>query len=156
MNEVSTFRLYLLRATYLLIVVGLGLHIWPEVLHHTKLSLMDGVVDSVLAAVSILALIGLRYPLQILPLLLFELLWKSIWLLSFAWPLWSAGDIDAGTRETIKACLMGIVIFPISIPWGYVFAHYVRQPGEHWKQLMRSEAARARWARRFVLIFSAK
>ena len=93
----------------------------------------DGVVDSVLAAVSIVALIGLRYPLQMLPLLLFELLWKSIWLLSFAWPLWSTGDIDAGTRETIKACLMGIVIFPISIPWGYVFAHYVRQPSERWK-----------------------
>src|SRR5689334_5183194 len=133
MNEVSTFRLYLLRAVYLLIVVGLGVQVWPEVLQHAKQPLMDGVVDSVLAAVSIMALLGVRYPLQMLPLLLFELAWKSIWLISFALPLWSAHDIDAGTRETIKACLMGIVIFPISIPWGYVFAHYVKQPGERWK-----------------------
>lgn len=133
MNEVSTFRLYLLRATYLLIVVGLGMQVWPEVLQHAKLSLMDGVVDSMLAAISIMALLGIRYPLQMLPLLLFELTWKSIWLIAFALPLWSAQDIDAGTRETIKACLMGIVIFPISIPWGYVFAHYVKQPGTRWK-----------------------
>src|SRR5437867_1945536 len=33
MQEVSTFRLYLLRATYLLIVVGLGVEIWPGILH---------------------------------------------------------------------------------------------------------------------------
>ena len=32
MHDVSTFRLYILRATYLLIVVGLGLTIWPLLL----------------------------------------------------------------------------------------------------------------------------
>ena len=36
MSEVSTFRLYLLRGTYLLIVVGLGLVIWPALLHPVK------------------------------------------------------------------------------------------------------------------------
>jgi len=30
MNEVSMFRLYLLRATYLFIAVGLGFNIWPQ------------------------------------------------------------------------------------------------------------------------------
>src|SRR5258708_39203849 len=128
MNEVSIFRLNLLRAVYLLIVVGLGVQVWPEVLQHAKLSLMDGGVDSVLAAVSLMALLGIPYPLQMLPLLLFELLWKSIWLIAFALPLWATHDIDAGTRETIKACLMGIGIFPSCIPWGYLFAHYVNQP----------------------------
>ena len=34
MSDVSTFRLYLLRATYLLIAVGLGFVIWPNLLHH--------------------------------------------------------------------------------------------------------------------------
>lgn len=33
MNEVTTFRLYLMRAMYLLMVVGLGLSIWPDLLH---------------------------------------------------------------------------------------------------------------------------
>jgi hypothetical protein len=36
MSEVSTFRLYLLRATYLLIFVGLGSEIWPGIIHHAK------------------------------------------------------------------------------------------------------------------------
>ena len=32
MNEVSLFRLHLLRATYLLMIVGLGATIWPLLL----------------------------------------------------------------------------------------------------------------------------
>ena len=32
MNEVSLFRLYVLRAMYLFIVVGLGIYLWPGVL----------------------------------------------------------------------------------------------------------------------------
>ncbi len=45
---------------------------------------MRGVVSSLLAAMSLLVVLGLRYPLQMLPLLLFELVLKSIWLIAFA------------------------------------------------------------------------
>ncbi len=93
---------------------------------------MDSVVSSLLAAVSILAALGIRYPLQMLPVLLFELAWKSVWLMAFALPLWNAGQIDAETWETVYACLMGIVIFPIVIPWHYVLANYVKKPGDRW------------------------
>lgn len=131
MTEVSTFRLYLMRATYLLILVGLGITIWPQVIHHPLT--MHGATSSLLAAVSVLAALGLRYPLQMLPLLLFELIWKSIWLIAVALPLWSAHQLDADTLETVRACLMGIVIFPIVIPWPYVLANYVKKPGDRWK-----------------------
>lgn len=138
MTEVSLFRLYLLRATYLLIVVGLGLTIWPSVLSHpVEMSLMRGVVHSVLGAVSLLALIGLRYPLQMLPLLLFELVWKTIWVVSYGIPLWATNRLDAAPAETMQACLMGLVIFPLVLPWPYVWARYVRQAGDPWKRSAR-------------------
>lgn len=134
MREVSTFRLYLLRATYLLIVVGLGTQIWPGIFNPPKnLEHMRGVVLSVLAAVSLLAVLGIRYPLKILPLLFLELAWKSIWILAIGLPHWSANQLDAGTRETWNACLMGVVLFPPVIPWGYVLTNYVRQPGDGWE-----------------------
>jgi len=133
MTQVSVLRLYALRAAYLLIVVGLGIEIWPGILHHEKpWALMQGVVYCVLAAVSALAVLGLRYPLQMLPLLFFELVWKSIWLLAVALPLWSANQMDAGTSETATACLMG-VIFLVVIPWPYVFANYLLKPGDRWR-----------------------
>jgi hypothetical protein len=133
MQDVSTFRLYLLRATYLLLVVGLGVDLWPKILHPpANLEHMRGVVWSLLTAVSVLAILGLRYPLRMLPLLFFELVWKSIWVLAIGLPLWSAQSMDAATRDTWNACLMGLVIFPLAIPWRYALATYVSQPGDRW------------------------
>lgn len=130
--EVSLVRLYALRATYLLAVVGLGFEIWPALIENAGAeTISPNVTRSMLAAVSILAVIGLRYPLQMLPLMLFEMIWKSIWLLGVALPMHLAGQIDADVAETVKACLMG-VIFPIVIPWPYVWRHYVQNAGDRW------------------------
>ena len=82
MNEVSLFRLYLLRSMYLLIVLGLGLMVLPGSFHHEEpWELMEGVVACMLTAFW-LCQSGLRYPLLMLPLLLWELVWKTIWLIS--------------------------------------------------------------------------
>lgn len=132
-SEVSLFRLYTLRASYLLIAVGLGVFIWPDVIHHTsELAATEGVRTALLAGLGATAALGLRYPLQMLPLLLFELVWKAIYLLAFALPLWSAHQINAAAAEDIKACLMVVIFIPL-IPWRYVFANYVLRHGDRWK-----------------------
>jgi hypothetical protein len=137
MNEVSLFRLYLLRALYLFIVVGSAIVRWPEVIQqviHQEKSweLMDGVVACMLTAFSVLSILGLRYPLQMLPLLLWELVWKSIWLIVVALPLWLSGQMDESTWATASACLL-VVIVPFVIPWRFVFEHYVKKRGDRWR-----------------------
>ena len=132
MTEVSTFRLYLLRAMYLFMAVGLAIFELPALLHPEDLSRLDGVVLSVLGAFALLAVLGIRYPLKMLPLLLFELLWKSIWVLTFGVPLLLSGGLDANTAETLTACLMGVVLVPLVTPWAYVFTHYLRAHGHRW------------------------
>ena len=135
--EVSTFRLFLLRATYLLIVVGvgLGMQIWSGVLHPpSDLEHMRGVVRSMLAAVSLLAMLGIRYPLKMLPLLFFELAWKSTWIIAFGLPLWTSNQLAPGTSETMEACLFGVVLFGLVIPWRYVLATYIKAPGDRWRR----------------------
>lgn len=129
---VSTFRLYLLRANYLVISLFLTTQIWPLLFHHRPWSVMHGVAVCLLAAMAPLVLLGLRYPLKMLPILLFEMTWKTIWVIAIGIPLWRAHQIDADTWETFKACLLGVVIFPISIPWPYVFANYLKPRGDRW------------------------
>ena len=89
-GEVSLVRLYVLRAMYLLLVVGLGAMIVPEIMSHTPTS--RGVIASLLGAVWVLAFLGLRYPLEMLPLLMFELVWKLIWMIGYGLPQWSSGQ----------------------------------------------------------------
>lgn len=133
MNDVSLFRLYLLRALYLLITVGLAFTIWPQIIDHpTPWPLWRGVGCSLLGAVSVLAFVGIRYPLKMLPVLFFELIWKIIWLTAAALPLWSSDQMDAANLETAQNCLMAIII-PLVIPWRYVWMHYVKMPGDRWK-----------------------
>jgi hypothetical protein len=77
MSEVSTFRLYLLRAMYVFTAVGLAIEKLPALLHPANLSPSDGVVLSVLGATALLAVVGIRYPIKMLPLLFFEFVWKA-------------------------------------------------------------------------------
>jgi hypothetical protein len=133
MNPVSLFRLYVLRAMYLLIVVGLGTVLWPGIIHHEKpWELMQGTVVCMLAAFSLLAALGLRYPLQMLPILLWELAWKTLWLAIVALPQWWAGHIDAATSGQAFECALVVLVY-IAVPWRYVLTHYVKKPADRWR-----------------------
>ena len=134
MNEVSLFRIYLMRAYYLLIVTGLIFTQWTAIINHQlSMSHMRGVVACLLGTVAVLSALGIQYPLKMIPVLLFELIWKTIWLLAFALPLWKAGMLDADTRESVFATAMGVVLTPLVLPWRYVWRHYVAEVGERWK-----------------------
>ncbi len=133
MSEVSTLRLYLMRAMYLYIVVGLAIfELGPAILHPENLSRLDAVVLSMLGGFALLVALGIRYPIKMLPLLLFEFVWKSIWLLAFGLPLVLSGQLGPETTETLTGVLMGVVLVPLVMPWGYVLKHYFKVPGDRW------------------------
>lgn len=135
MSEISIFRLYLLRAGYLLIAVGLVIMIFPGIIRPPEdLSHMGAVVRSLLGAVSLLAFLGIRYPLKMLPLLFFELIWKSIWLLAFGLRFWSAGKLNHDMAETLNECIFGVIVVLAITPWDYVFRHYLQAPGDPWRR----------------------
>ena len=130
---ISPLRLNLLRAFYLLMAVGLGLVVWPSIISHPLQPALSGPVSrSLLAAIGALSLLGLRYPIKMVPLLMFEILWKVIFLISFALPLWMADQIDPDSMENILDCLMIVILLPI-IPWRHVISTYITAPGERWK-----------------------
>ena len=130
-REVSLVRLYVLRATYLLFVIGLGGMIVPDVVSHPVIS--RGVIPSLLGAVWVLAFVGLKYPLKMLPLLMFEFAWKSIWMLAYGLPQWHASQLPATFAEDSFNIGLGVILMPLVIPWGYVYRHYVKQSGARWR-----------------------
>ena len=130
-SGVSLFRLYVLRAAYLLLVVGLGLMIVPVIVSHEPTA--RGVIPSLLGGVWLLAFVGLKYPLRMIPLLMFEFAWKTIWLLAFGLPQWFSGARPPTFADDMFNIAFGVILMPIVIPWGYVWRNYVKAPGDRWR-----------------------
>jgi hypothetical protein len=69
-----------------------------------------------------------------LPVLLFELVWKTIWLIAVALPLWQSDQLSEAHVQSVKDCVFGVAVVLIAMPWRYLFAHYVTRPGDRWRR----------------------
>ena len=132
-GELALWQLNLMRVGYLVMVVGLAVTKWPSLLDHDQWGLAEGTKDCLLVALSVLALLGLRHPQRMLPVLLFEVTWKLLWLGLVALPLWSDGRLEGATRTQTGAVLWVVLIIAV-IPWGHVLRQYVMAPGEPWRR----------------------
>ena len=131
-SEVPLWRLYVLRAMYAVLGLAEGFIQFPLFLHHPHWNLNSGLAHSFLAALAALSLVGIFYPLRMLPLLLYELLWKSIWLLGIALPLWLGKQFDPDTRRMFYQSVGVVILIPF-IPWGYMFRRDVNVRGDRWR-----------------------
>jgi hypothetical protein len=131
--QLSTRRLNIMRLGYALMGAGLAIVKWPILVHDAAaLPLFEGVVACLLTAMSLLAFLGLRYPARMLPILLFEVAWKLIWIAAVAVPHLVADYINAATREVLVNCSLVVVVVAV-IPWRHVWKRYVRAPGDAWR-----------------------
>ena len=132
-GELTTRRLNVLRIGYAFMGVGLAVVKWPVLFQNVQsLPVMEGVVACLLTAMSLLAFLGLRYPVRMLPILVFEVIWKVIWIAAVAIPHLVSDDLNAETSDLLFRCSFVVVILAV-IPWRYVWNNYVRMPGDAWR-----------------------
>jgi hypothetical protein len=129
-HEVSLLRLYIIRAAAVLGIWGL----LPTVETLVRHAAGDrGVHKALISGLWVMSLLALRYPLKMVPILLFEMTWKMIWLFAFGLPEWRSG---VGSPQ-LSSDLWSIGAFPmvviLVVPWGYVWREYVKAPGERWR-----------------------
>jgi hypothetical protein len=131
-EELPLYRLHMMRVGYLVLGLGLAVVKWPDVIRHdSSWPLMEGVVACLLTGMSLLAFLGLRYPVRMLPILLFESAWKLIWLAAVALPKIAADDLEPATQEVMFSCLWVVIILAV-IPWRHVWQRYVVAKGDRW------------------------
>jgi hypothetical protein len=123
---VRPLQILLLRIGYALVLGFVGYRSWVGILNH------QGDWEPYLAAAvamwassSTLSLIGIFRPLRMLPLVLFEIGYKSLWLIAVAWPLWSAGRLAGSAAEEMTYAFLPVIGPILIVPWGYVFRTYV-------------------------------
>ena len=134
-SSLSVRRLNVMRLGYLVMGVGLVLVKWPLFFKDGglgSLPVFEGVVAALLTAMSLLAFLGLRYPIQLLPILIFESLWKLIWLAAVGVPHLLAGDMGAQMSAVFSSVSVVVIILAVT-PWRYVIARYVTKRGDPWR-----------------------
>jgi len=141
MRPLSTLRLTLIRACYAVLVVGLSLRYGPVFAQglHT-LPRMDGVVVALLSAMGLLSVIGLFSPIRMLPLLVFEVAWKLIWVCAVALPKWLDGALDEATLSILFNCAVALP-FVFIVPWRHVAMTFLTSADPLWS---RNESITAR------------
>jgi len=131
-ETLPTWRLNVMRIGYAVMVVGLAITKWPKLVAGGPWQLAEGTVLTMLVAMSVLALLGLRYPQQMLPILLFEVGWKLTWLGVVALPLWLDGNLTGATLEQTAKVLWVVIVIAV-VPWRHVVRHYLLAHGERWR-----------------------
>jgi hypothetical protein len=130
---VAMWRIHALRLVFLLMATYMGFGIWQQILFEPEPWPLHRMMSkSMLGALAVVALLGVRYPLQMLPLMLFEIVWKTTYILAFYTPAWLANAVTPELQSLFESCI-GIIVAYLFMPWRYFWARYFRYPSEPWR-----------------------
>ena len=125
-DGVRPIQVFLLRVFYVLMPLFVGTWAWGAILKHEgPWDPVRAVAMCVWAAYPTLSILGILHPLRMLPLFLFMLTYKTIWLVVVAYPLWSAGTLWGTPTGDMATDFLGLPLAFLAVPWGYVVRTYV-------------------------------
>ena len=123
---VPRVNVYLMRLVWILIALFVGRDSWTYIAtHEGQWEPFEAVAWSVWSAFACFALLGIVRTVLLIPLLLFEIVYKALWLMLAAYPLWTEGKLAGSPAEGIAYAFAWAVLPIIAIPWPYVVRTYV-------------------------------
>jgi hypothetical protein len=123
---VSRIKIYLLRSLYVLMAFFLGKDAWTFIFTHKgPWDPAEAMNFAVWASYSVLSFLGILYPLRMLPLVMLEILYKTIWLILVAYPLWMSNQLAGSPAEGMTFVFALVPLPIIAMPWKYAFRKYV-------------------------------
>ena len=123
---VPRLNIYLLRLLFTLMFLFVTYGSWNYILNHTgPWNSVNAAAWCMWGAYSLISFIGILRPLKMLPIVLFEIIYKIAWLIIVAYPLWVSNELIGSSAEGMTRDFMW-VIFPIlAMPWRYFFRTYL-------------------------------
>jgi hypothetical protein len=123
---VPKINIYLLRLLFILMLVFLGKESWTTIFTHKGIwNPMDAMAWCIWASYSLLSILGIIHPLKMLPIVMLEILYKVIWLILVAYPLWSSNQLAGSPAEEMTYSFLYVILPIIAMPWRYFFKKYV-------------------------------
>jgi len=121
-HGVPRINTYLLRLLFGLMFVFLTYDSWSHIFNHR------GAWDNSNAAAwcmwgsySVISIIGVIRPLKMLPIVLFEIIYKVAWLGIVAFPLWMKNELIGSPAEGMTRVFVWVIFPIVAMPWRYFF-----------------------------------
>ena len=125
-DRVPRISIYLLRLLFTLMFLFVTYDSWTHILNHT------GPWDNVNAAAwcmwgsySVISFIGILRPLKMLPIVLFEIVYKIVWLALVAYPLWVKNELIGSPAEGMTRVFLWVLLPIVAMPWRFFFRTYI-------------------------------
>lgn len=125
-DGVRPLNIYLLRVFYFLMAAFVATDAWRAIIaQEGPWDRFRAVALCVWAAYGTLALLGLIHPLKMLPIMIFMIFYKALWLIVVAYPLWRSGALVGSPAEEMARVFVWVPLPALTVPWIYVFKNYV-------------------------------
>ncbi len=74
---------------------------------------------------SVISFIGILRPLKMLPIVLFEIIYKISWLAIVSYPLWVKNELIGSPAEGMTNIFVWVIFPIVAMPWKYFFITYI-------------------------------
>ncbi len=119
-------KIYVLKLFFSLMFLLAAKDAWTELItHEGEWNPEVAVAWCAIAAYTTLSGIGIFRTVKMLPIMLFMILYKSLWVIFVAYPLWQNGTLAGTETEEWLQVFMPVVLPIIFMPWKYVFRTYI-------------------------------
>lgn len=123
---VAPINIYAMRLFFGLMFVFVGMDSWKVILNHAgPWDPLHAVTFCVFATYSTLSFFGIIHTLRMLPIMIFMIFYKTLWLIIVAYPLWITNRLAGSDAEGMAMVFIWVAIPMCFMPWRHVFRNYV-------------------------------
>lgn len=123
---VRPISIYVLRVYFTLMFFMMGYTAWTEIFtHNGEWNPIKAVTWCVWAAYATISFIGFYNTLKMLPIVVFMVFYKALWLVVVAYPLWITDTLMSSPSEELANIFIWAMAALPFIPWKYFFTHYI-------------------------------
>lgn len=123
---VPRINIYLLRVLFTLMFVFLTYDSWSHIINHKgPWEVANTAAWCMWGSYSVISFIGILRPLKMLPIILFEIIYKTTMLIIVSYPLYVKNELIGSPAEGMTRMFVWVVFSIIIMPWGYFFRNFI-------------------------------
>jgi len=126
-NGVARINIYLLRLLFSLMFVFLSYESLTYIFlkHKGEWNITHAAAWCMWAGYSVISFIGIIRPLKMLSIVLFEIVYKVLWLMVVAYPLWIKNELAGSPAGEMANVFIWVVLPIVAMPWRYFFRTHI-------------------------------